>query len=61
MIPKQTKKSPRWQFGDRAAGGSGRKQALYVLFIPARRGTTSGPFSFEIFEIIAQQEGFINE
>jgi hypothetical protein len=52
-----TKKIPphSWPAG---TGGSGRKQALYILFTPARRGTTHGPFSFEI---IAQQEGFINE
>jgi hypothetical protein len=60
MIPIKTKKSPCTQLGGTDAGGSETKTGLlYVLFTPARRGTTFyGPFSFEI---IARQEGFINE
>jgi hypothetical protein len=48
MVPTQNKKSPRWQFGDRAARGQGRKRILTTIFTPAVQGAyCCGPFSFE--------------
>jgi hypothetical protein len=47
MIPTHNKKSPRTA-GRPGRGDHGRKRGLNYIFAPARRGSTHGPFSFEI-------------